>query len=133
MPVTGVYTWTQTDCTVELSIPLKGASLKTVDLYLADTFLKVNYHPFLLEIDLHRRVNISRSTALSKNGHLLIVLMKMHKEQWESIEFVGDGDIVKKRRSDAIAKRTAEMKELHEKAKEKKVEEGRMVLRRQVS
>mmetsp|Transcript_1201 Transcript_1201/g.1726 ORF Transcript_1201/g.1726 Transcript_1201/m.1726 type:complete len:613 (-) Transcript_1201:415-2253(-) len=132
MPVTGVYTWTQTDCTVELSIPLKGASLKTVDVYLADTFLKVNYHPFLLEIDLHRRVNNSRSTALSKNGHLVIVLMKMHKEQWESIEFVGDEDAVKKRRSDAIAKHTAEMKELHEKAKEKKVEEGRMVLRRQM-
>lgn len=133
MPVKGDYTWTQTNSAIELFISLKGVSLKTVDIYLSDTFLKINYRPYLLEIDLRRSVNYGRSTAVCKNGNLVILLTKMHKEHWESIEFAGDDNIVMERRSDSIAKRTSNMKELHGKANEKRVEEGRMVLRRQVS
>ena len=52
MPITGKYTWDQTQESVTISIPFKGKSLKKVDVFLAESVLKVSHPPFLLDLSL---------------------------------------------------------------------------------
>lgn len=37
------YSWTQTDTTVYISVPLKGASVEKVDILSTDEYLKVKF------------------------------------------------------------------------------------------
>lgn len=133
MPVSGVYQWTQTEGSIELVIPLKGVSPKIIDVLLTEIYLKVSYRPFLLEIDLLKAVDTNKSRAVLENGNLIICLKKKEGQiQWDDLCFEGTKDQIKLRRTDALSKREESVKNIFRKAKENRIEEGRMMLRKQV-
>ncbi len=136
MFVKGTYSWTQCESSIDISIPLKGTSPKLVDVLLTETYLKVSFRPFLLEIDLLHCVDDRKSKALIKDGTLLIHLIKSGSASivtWDCLEFEGAKQMIAERRVAALTKREKAVREMHEKAKQRKVDDQRMTLRHQVS
>ncbi|KAJ4938368.1 hypothetical protein JOQ06_002988 [Pogonophryne albipinna] len=79
------YSWTQTDSTVFISVPLKGARAERVDFLSTEEYLKVHYPPYLFEAFLSEPVDEDRSTAKVGNGVAVITLPKCSNAFWEHL------------------------------------------------
>ncbi|XP_033491640.1 dynein axonemal assembly factor 4 [Epinephelus lanceolatus] len=79
------YSWTQTESTVCISVPLKGAKAGRVDILSTDEYLKVHYPPYLFEAFLFEPVDDERSTAKVGNGVAAISLPKRTNKVWEHL------------------------------------------------
>uniref|UniRef100_A0A3P9KYV0 Dynein axonemal assembly factor 4 n=1 Tax=Oryzias latipes TaxID=8090 RepID=A0A3P9KYV0_ORYLA len=79
------YTWTQTESTVNILVPIKGARASNVDIVSTDEYLKVHFPPFLFEAFLFEMVDDSRSTAKIGNGVIVFTLQKRACRLWEHL------------------------------------------------
>ncbi|XP_035859485.1 dynein assembly factor 4, axonemal [Sander lucioperca] len=79
------YSWTQTDSTVFISVPLKGRKVEKVDIMSTEEYLKVHYPPYLFEAFLFEPVDDDRSTAKVGNGVAVISLSKRTNKVWEHL------------------------------------------------
>ncbi|XP_042268015.1 dynein assembly factor 4, axonemal [Thunnus maccoyii] len=79
------YSWTQTDSTVYINVPLKGAKAVKVDILCTDEYLKVHFPPYLFEAVLSEPVDDDRSTAKIGNGVAVISLHKRTNKLWEQL------------------------------------------------
>lgn len=79
------YSWTQTESTVCISVPLKGAKAGRVDILSTDEYLKVHYPPYLFEAFLFEPVDDERSTAKVGNEVAVISLPKRTNKVWEHL------------------------------------------------
>ncbi|XP_059191882.1 dynein assembly factor 4, axonemal [Centropristis striata] len=79
------YSWTQTDSTVCICVPLKGAKDCKVDILSTDEYLKVHFPPYLFEAFLFEPVDDDRSTAKVGNGVAVISLQKRTNKVWKHL------------------------------------------------
>ncbi|KAG7263689.1 hypothetical protein CRUP_007757 [Coryphaenoides rupestris] len=79
------YSWTQTDSTVYLRVPLKGAKAAHVHILSTDEYLKVHFPPFLLEAFLFEAVDEAKSSAKVGNGVAAFTLPKKIHRPWDSL------------------------------------------------
>lgn len=133
MPVSGEYTWRESDDNIEVTIPLKGASPKSVDVFTASCLLKVSYLPFLLDLNLFDDIDDDGSRAVLKNGELIICLKKREARIWGRLCFEGTKEVISQRRCKALQKREEAVNRQMENVASKKVEEERMVFRRHMA
>uniref|UniRef100_A0A3P9Q5V5 Dynein axonemal assembly factor 4 n=1 Tax=Poecilia reticulata TaxID=8081 RepID=A0A3P9Q5V5_POERE len=118
------YTWTQTDSTVHISVPLKGATAAGVDIVSTEEYLKVHFPPFLFEAFLFEPVDDDRSSAKVGNGVAVFTLPKKTHKVWEHLMITTD-DKETKRKIRERALRTQEQKlsaELKQKAEKRQAE-----------
>ena len=64
MPINGEYTWSETTDKIEISIPLKGVSVKKVDVFTTSKQLKISYSPFLLDVNTIKGVSVKKVDVL---------------------------------------------------------------------
>ncbi|KAM7413858.1 hypothetical protein PAMA_018922 [Pampus argenteus] len=116
------YSWIQTDSTVHINVPLKGAKSANVDIVCTDEYLKVHFPPFLFEAFLSEPVDDDRSTAKIGNGVAVISLSKRNNKVWECL-MISTNDKEKKReiRERALLK----LREKHAAASKAKAEKQR--------
>uniref|UniRef100_A0A672ZJP0 Dynein axonemal assembly factor 4 n=1 Tax=Sphaeramia orbicularis TaxID=375764 RepID=A0A672ZJP0_9TELE len=121
------YTWTQTQSTVHIHLPLKGAKPGRVHVTSTDEYLKVHFQPFLLEVFLFQPVDDDRSTARIGNGVANITLYKKTNNQWEQLMIntsKTDKEVMKQIRMKALMKNqeklTAESKTKTQKRQEER-------------
>ncbi len=134
MPISVKYSWEETQDHVTLKIPFRGQSTKKVNLFVADSILKVSYHPYLLDINLFRRIKSSTCRALlNDDGNLIIHAEKEVQGLWQTLVFEGSKEEICARRKDSLQRREEEIQQQHENARSKKLEEERMAVRMQVS
>ena len=133
MALTGVYTWKESEKFVTLTIPLKGTSPKTVDVFAAELVLKVSYPPYLINLDLHAAVDENRSKASVKGGNLTLKLTKKEPGLWISLVADGSPEELAARRAESIEQRSKEQDALTEKVRDRKHEDERKALRKQMS
>ncbi|KAJ3021259.1 Dynein assembly factor 4, axonemal [Thoreauomyces humboldtii] len=62
------FTWTESDSHVYLNVPLKGANPKKMDVYVNDTYAKINFPPYFFELDLKEEVDSQAAVATIGNG-----------------------------------------------------------------
>ncbi|XP_072551181.1 dynein axonemal assembly factor 4 [Salminus brasiliensis] len=79
------YTWTQTETTVYISVPLKGVKTANVDVLCTDEYLKVSFPPFLFEAFLSEPVDDEKSVAKLGNGAAVFTLPKKTEGRWEQL------------------------------------------------
>uniref|UniRef100_A0A3B3W076 Dynein axonemal assembly factor 4 n=1 Tax=Poecilia latipinna TaxID=48699 RepID=A0A3B3W076_9TELE len=118
------YTWTQTDSTVHISVPLKGATAAGVDIVSTEEYLKVHFPPFLFEAFLFEPVDDDRSSAKVGNGVAVFTLPKKTHKVWEHL-MITTGDKETKREIRERALLTQEQKlsaELKQKAEKRQAE-----------
>ena len=134
MPIAGQYTWSETDSHIEIAIPLKGVSIKKVDVFTASNILKVSFAPFLLDLNLYKEIDEENSRAVFKNGTLKICLSKKESGTlWNQLCFEGTKEEVQQRREMALTERSERVKKQMENAAAKKVEEERMVFQQHMA
>jgi len=133
MPINGEYTWSETTDKIEISIPLKGVSVKKVDVFTTSKQVKVSYSPFLLDLTLYNDIDEDRSRAVLKNGTLKISLPKKDAEHWNQLEFKGTKQEIQQRRAAALKEREEKVKRQDEHLASKKVEEERRLTRQHMA
>ncbi|KAL7476093.1 hypothetical protein ACHAW6_001974 [Cyclotella cf. meneghiniana] len=135
MPITGEYTWEETDDHIKVLIPLKGVSPTKVDVFTAPTILKVAYSPYLVNLDLYAEIECEKCKAILKDGTLKILLAKKDDQHtlWGKLCFAGTKDEVKQRREKALREREEKVKQQMERVARKKVEEERMVFQQHMA
>uniref|UniRef100_A0A8D3B5Q2 Dynein axonemal assembly factor 4 n=1 Tax=Scophthalmus maximus TaxID=52904 RepID=A0A8D3B5Q2_SCOMX len=79
------YSWTQTDTTVYIHVPLKGARAGAVDVLSTDEYIKVHYPPYLFEAFLLEPVDDERSSAKVGNGVAVVSLTKRSNNVWKHL------------------------------------------------
>ncbi|XP_075932421.1 dynein axonemal assembly factor 4 [Anarhichas minor] len=98
------YSWTQTDSTVCLSVPLKGARVSKVDILSTEEYLKVHYPPYLFEAFLFEPVDDDRSTAKVGDGVAVFSLPKRTNKVWEHLMMTTNDKEKKEVRERALLK-----------------------------
>jgi hypothetical protein len=91
MPISAEFTWSQTADTIDIQISLKGTPARKVNVYISDVLVKVNFAPYLLQLDLYQSVSFDKSIARfdQRDGKLHLTLPKQTVEQpagpWKSL------------------------------------------------
>ncbi|XP_054476710.1 dynein assembly factor 4, axonemal [Anoplopoma fimbria] len=98
------YSWTQTDSTVCLSVPLKGTKVSRVDILSTEEYLKVHYPPYLFEAFLFEPVDDDRSTAKVGDGVAVFSLPKRTNKVWEHLMITTNDKEKKEVREKALLK-----------------------------
>ncbi|XP_008327371.1 dynein assembly factor 4, axonemal-like [Cynoglossus semilaevis] len=99
------YSWTQTETTVHIYVPLKGARAGKVDIVCTDEYLKMNYPPFLFEVFFFESVDNDKSTSKVGNGVAVISLPKRSPKMWEHLMITPcDKEMKKQIRESALQK-----------------------------
>lgn len=133
MPLSCEYTWSETNETVTISVPLKGVSHKKVDISTTSNILKINYKPFLLDLNLFQEIVEDKSKAVFKDGVLNICLEKKEYQLWGQLCFVGSKSEIRVRREESLKLHDAQTRQHMEMAATRKVDEERIMLRQQMS
>ncbi|KAJ3163769.1 Dynein assembly factor 4, axonemal [Geranomyces variabilis] len=79
------YSWTESESHVYLTVPLKGANPKKTDVYVNDVYVKINFPPYLFELDLHDKVDGEAAVATIGNGCAKLELPKNKSGLWTTI------------------------------------------------
>ena len=130
------YTWSETATVLKIVVPLHNFSSKEVDVITTTNFVKVSFGSWLLALDLFGEVGEGRgSKATIKNGVLTVKLVKKAKGIWGQLTIPNEKgrDWIEARRAEGMEEREKRVSEMHEKAKEKRVEEERMALKKQMA
>jgi hypothetical protein len=135
MPLTGTYSWRQTPLYVHLSVPLKGTSPKDVDVYVARRYVKINFSPYLSEIDLLHGVHDASAaqTAVVRDGQLELRLTKLQPASWPSLTVEGlDTAALRARRAEDVEEKRKRDVEAAEQAQVRRSENERKAVRVQM-
>ena len=134
MPIQPNFTWRECSSKVELTVPLKGASRKIVDIILCSNHLKVSFPPYLLDLPLLHDVDSAESKATVNDGTLHITLVKLDEGKiWGNLLFEGTKEEINQRREAAFAEREARIQRQHDQAVSKRIENERMTLKMQMA
>ena len=144
MPISAAYTWEQTRENVLIHISLKGTAKSSVDIYVSDLFLKVNFSPYLLALDLYDKVVFDKCVARfdQRDGKLHLSLPKETPQEWNDLMFkINDKKIdkaeekklINERRSKAMARKRKHDEEVKELVIEKRRANEKMTLRKQMA
>lgn len=143
MPLSPEYSFSQTDAAIELHVALKGTPKRKVDIYIADVFVKINFAPYLLQLDLLKPVSLEKPVARfdQRDGKLHVILEKVSPEPWEALKFsppktassTEKRKILQERRGSSMKRREEYDKEVGELVKERRFKNEKMTLRRQMA
>ena len=134
MPASLRYTWEESDELIKVIIPFKGKAFNKTDVYCSDCLIKVSYSSFFLQLDLLDFVIPTSLQVGKKSDDLIIHVTKVLKGKiWNKLTFDHGTKVeINERRKESMERRTLELQRLHEESKERKIEEGREMLRDQV-
>ncbi|XP_028324793.1 dynein axonemal assembly factor 4 isoform X2 [Gouania willdenowi] len=79
------FSWSQTDCSVHISVPLKGHKAQRVDVVCTDLYLKVHFPPYLLEVFFFEPIDEDRTSVRFRDGSALFTLPKRNNTEWQQL------------------------------------------------
>ncbi|KAJ3224784.1 Dynein assembly factor 4, axonemal [Clydaea vesicula] len=130
------YNFTETEHTIHISVPIKGVQPNKVDAYCNGLFIKVNFQPFLFQLDLFKPVSILDKDVVVKVGNGLVEfhLKKVEVEKWGKANYNHiEGDIsVAERRVKAEKDYFAKLEEMKKDRLALKQENERLLVQKQI-
>ena len=133
MPISGYYTWNETEEEVFIKVPLKGVPKKKVDVFVSLNLLKISYSPFLIQLLLFGNVDDKRSRAVYDQGMLKLCFRKARIGIWGKLVFDGNDKEKEDQYRLAIDTYDEKIKNQIEQTKQMKIQEERNAVRDQVS
>ncbi|XP_021063543.1 dynein assembly factor 4, axonemal isoform X2 [Mus pahari] len=130
MPVrVSEFSWQQTPATIFLSLPLRGVCLRDADVFCGESYLKVNFPPFLFEVFLYAPIDDEKSKAKIGNDTILFTLYKKEPVLWDSLSRPGvDKEMMQGIREKSILQAQEKAKEATEAKAAAKREDQRYAL-----
>ena len=144
MSITAEYQWSETTASVRVAIPLKGTSPGKMGVVTAPLLVKVNFSPFLLEIDLAHAVDDLRAAARVRDGVLHLTLPKSEAGLWGRLDVAVPADVeaegkraakkwLRARRQRSLDEQAARNATLEEEAKAQRIVDSRNSVREQMA
>lgn len=135
MPVAAEYTFSEKKEKVVVHIPLKGTSPKTVDIFVTEKTLKVNFSPYLVDLVLKGEVDSVKHKATVKDGVLVVTLLKKEPNAvWgELVSSIQDKTTLKEVKTQSLAKQAELETELATGRKDRKHDDEKHSLRKQMA
>ena len=145
MPIGAEYTWNQTEESIEIQISLKGTPARQVDVYISDVLVKINFAPYLLQLDLCKPVLFDKSVARfdQRDGKLHLTLPKAVSANapWKSLVHMYPATaspsekrlLRQERRAASMERKEKYDAEIAELVKEKRFKNEKLTLRRQMA
>ncbi|XP_041535507.1 dynein assembly factor 4, axonemal isoform X2 [Microtus oregoni] len=130
MPVrVSEFSWQQTPAAVFLSLPLRGVCVRDADVFCGESYLKVNFPPFLFEVFLYAPIDDGNSKAKIGNDTILFTLYKKDPVMWETLSMPGvDKETMQRIREKSILQAQEKAKEATEAKATAKREDQRYAL-----
>ncbi|XP_050996399.1 dynein axonemal assembly factor 4 isoform X2 [Acomys russatus] len=123
------FSWQQTPAAVFLSLPLRGVCVRDADVFCGESYLKVNFPPFLFELFLYAPIDDGSSKAKIGNDTILFTLYKKEPVVWESLSMPGvDKEMMQRIREKSILQAQEKAKEATEAKATAKREDQRYAL-----
>eukprot|EP00826_Nyctotherus_ovalis_P019980 TRINITY_DN16232_c0_g1_i7.p1 TRINITY_DN16232_c0_g1~~TRINITY_DN16232_c0_g1_i7.p1 ORF type:complete len:668 (-),score=237.84 TRINITY_DN16232_c0_g1_i7:135-2138(-) len=118
------YTWTQTVDSITITIPMRRVAASKVDVYLSETYIKVNATSIKLVVvlDLFKAIQYrspKNRTQMHDDG-LELYLQKAESEEWPQLCYAGPKEELRKRREESIAREKQEEEERAQKTEKAK-------------
>mmetsp|Transcript_8132 Transcript_8132/g.13162 ORF Transcript_8132/g.13162 Transcript_8132/m.13162 type:complete len:579 (+) Transcript_8132:149-1885(+) len=120
MPVTPQYTWNETDREVFVQVPIKNAKNSKTDIECSDAWLKINFPPSLLQLDLFDFIDDEKSRIVVEDNVIKCRLVKREERKWGRLNSLGDKEVLRKRREESIQRRDERLKKQREELVEKR-------------
>ena len=145
MPIDAEYTWNQTEESIEIQISLKGTPARQVDVYISDVLVKINFAPYLLQLDLCKPVLFDKSVARfdQRDGKLHLIFPKAESANapWKSLVHMYPATaspsekrlLRQERRAASMERKEKYDAEIAELVKEKRFKNEKLTLRRQMA
>ncbi|EGV99879.1 Cell cycle progression protein 1 [Cricetulus griseus] len=130
MPVrVSEFSWQQTPAAVFLSLPLRGVCVRDADVFCGESYLKVNFSPFLFEVFLYAPIDDGNSKAKIGNDMILFTLYKKEPVMWETLSMPDiDKEMMQRIREKSILQAQEKAKEATEAKSAAKREDQRYTL-----
>lgn len=148
----GSFSWSQTEDAVEVLVNLRSALISDVDVFCSPLYVRVNYQPYLLHLDLFAAIvdTLSSAQVDYKTHCLRLWLRKEVSVRWPSLQFdpreacyhsshvncdakeltkEARRNIVSQRRLDSMKRREAENELKRKKVEMNKAEMNRQLVR----
>ncbi|KAI9140358.1 hypothetical protein BKA69DRAFT_521024 [Paraphysoderma sedebokerense] len=124
------YTWTETLSTAYLTVPIKSVNPNKADIYSNDVYVKINYPPYLFELDLLHDIDDESSIASIGNDCVKFELQKVEHKLWGTLKYSGeDAHRVLKRRQEGIERKHKRIEEDRKRKIEEKAEKDRLMIK----
>ncbi|XP_074644134.1 dynein axonemal assembly factor 4-like [Tubulanus polymorphus] len=123
------YSWEDSDTTVVITVPLKGAKTAKIDVMSSVNYVKVNNPPYIFECMLFGSIDDNQSSATIENGLVTFRLKKCVPGHWDQLHSPksADKELMKTIREEAV-RRAHERAEIQEKEKSEKKREREKLL-----
>ncbi|KND03858.1 uncharacterized protein SPPG_01312 [Spizellomyces punctatus DAOM BR117] len=127
------YTWTQTSSCVYITVPLRGANPKKADVYVNDAYLKINFPPYLFELDLFDQIDTDKAVVSVGNGCTKFELPKLIEQTWENLSYPKDSAIpIKTRREEADLRFRQKAEEARQRKAAERRQEEQLLIQKQI-
>jgi len=110
MPISPRYDWSQSPGEVTIRVQLKHVQKAKFRVSASPFFLKVNYAPFILDVDLRHEVVYRDIVVRILPKHVELICPKVEEALWTELEVKGDKKELQARREASI-KRAEEAKQ----------------------
>ncbi|XP_031558123.1 dynein assembly factor 4, axonemal-like [Actinia tenebrosa] len=128
------YLWEETDLSVIITVPLKGAQFNKLDIFSTEEYIKVSYPPYLFECFLFAPVEDVKGKATVGNGAVVFSLIKKEAGIWSSLQApqAEDKEFKKRKRDEAIQMAHERALEIARIKENEKREQERYALKQQM-
>ncbi|CAF3912560.1 unnamed protein product [Adineta steineri] len=108
--------WEETDTSLVLHIPMKGAKATKLDVLSSDQYLKVSFSPYFYEVFLHDLIDDDKSRIIIQDGFVEATLTKQYPRKWNQLSHSqsDDKEAMKIVREDALRQIAEKQKQRHE-------------------
>lgn len=127
------YTWHQTNEKIMLSLDLHQTSPKNVDIVTTNSYLKVNFLPYIFEAFLCHLINVDQSTARILKGRIEFSLSKKIHMHWNNLSLKLSRDEMQIKRQEAIKEVEEQEKQKEQKKREERNQRERFAVAQQIS
>ncbi|CAK1585914.1 unnamed protein product [Parnassius mnemosyne] len=124
------YTWTQTVQSLTIKVPLNSGNKNNIDLFTTDSYIKINYAPFLFEIFLLHDVDNDKSKCTVLDDLIVLDMIKRQEHNWECLEKCLSKEEKRELRQKIYEKSQEEAKERAEQRSIKKSQLDRFTVQR---
>ena len=80
MPLTPLYSWEESLTAIKIVIEAPGLTKAKSDLLICDNFLRVNFPPYLLQLDLLNQIDDTKCDAVFGLGSVTCRLEKVRRQ-----------------------------------------------------
>ncbi|KAI8914622.1 hypothetical protein EDD86DRAFT_199728, partial [Gorgonomyces haynaldii] len=126
------YTFEDTPEALFLTVPLRSMPASKVDVYCSDLYVKINFNPFIFELDLFAPISVAESSTKLGNGLAVMELVKIDRQPWPQAKSLLEGEQLKQQRKESQDRELDRIQKLKEARLLEKREREREAVKQQM-